>query len=401
MAKLKPWAWPLALAALLIAALGYALWPRPVSVDLAIVEEGAMAVTIEDDGITRVKEVYVISAPIAGRMLRIETHAGDSIEAQKTVIAMIEPADPAFRDVRAQRELEFTVSAIRAARDLAAAAVKGRDAELELARQELGRTRQLFAKGIVAKARIDHDEAQVKALAAELATAQAALRQRDFEVKTAEAALILPSDATRMKDNGRCCFTIRAPIDGQMLRLLHENEAVVQMGEPLAEVGDPNDLEIIVDLLSSEAVKVAEGDTVSITRWGGEGVLNGRVRRIEPFGVTKISSLGIEEQRVNVIVDLTDPHERWQRLGHGYQVDVAIVRWHADKALQVPIGTLFRQGADWAVFRVDSGRAKQTVVNIGHMNDEAAEVLGGLNAGDRVISHPGERVADGVRVVAR
>jgi HlyD family secretion protein len=327
MNALKPWAWPIGLAILLLAGLVFALWPRAIAVDIATVSEGAMSVAIEDDGVTRVREVYVVSAPIAGRMLRVEVHPGDAIEAQKTVIATIEPADPAFRDARAQRELEFTVSAARAAQDLAAANVRGREADLKLGRQERERARQLFAKGIVAKARLDNAEAAVVSLEAALSTAQAALRQRAFEVKTAEASLVVPSDGGRTKGDKHCCFTIRAPIDGQVLRVAQENEAVVQMGTPLVEVGDAADLEVVVDLLSTDAVKVSEGDTVLISRWGGEGALNARVRRVEPFGFMKVSSLGIEEQRVNVIVDLTDPRDRWRRLGHGYQVDAAILRW--------------------------------------------------------------------------
>ncbi len=401
MNALKPWAWPIGLGVLLLIGLAFALWPRAIAVDIATLSEGPMAVAIEDDGVTRVREVYVVSAPIAGRMLRVEVHAGDAIEAQKTVIATIEPADPAFRDARAQRELEFTVSAARAAQDLAAANVRGREADLKLGRQERDRARQLFAKGIVAKARLDNAEAAVVSLEAALATAQAALRQRAFEVKTAEASLVVPSDGGRIKGDKHCCFTIRAPIDGQVLRVMQENEAVVQMGTPLVEVGDPADLEIVVDLLSTDAVKVSEGDAVLITRWGGEGALNARVRRVEPFGFMKVSSLGIEEQRVNVIVDLTDPRNRWRRLGHGYQIDAAILRWQSDKALQVPIGALFRQGTDWAVFRVVSGRARLTKVKIGQMNDRTAQVLDGLKPGDQVVSHPGERVADGAAVVGR
>ena len=401
MNALKPWAWPIGLGVLLLIGLAFALWPRAIAVDIATLSEGPMAVAIEDDGVTRVREVYVVSAPIAGRMLRVEVHAGDAIEAQKTVIATIEPADPAFRDARAQRELEFTVSAARAAQDLAAANVRGREADLKLGRQERDRARQLFAKGIVAKARLDNAEAAVVSLEAALATAQAALRQRAFEVKTAEASLVVPSDGGRIKGDKHCCFTIRAPIDGQVLRVMQENEAVVQMGTPLVEVGDPADLEIVVDLLSTDAVKVSEGDAVLITRWGGEGALNARVRRVEPFGFMKVSSLGIEEQRVNVLIDLTDPRERWRRLGHGYQIDAAIVRWQAQKVLQVPVGALFRQGADWAVFRVEGGRAQLSKIKIGHLNDEAAEVLDGLKPGDQVVSHPGESVSDGVAVVAR
>lgn len=401
MSTLKPWLWPIVLGAVLFAGLTFALWPRPIAVDIAKIHEGAMMVAVEDDGVTRVKEVYVLSAPIAGKMLRVEAHAGDIIEAQKTVIATIEPVEPSFLDERAQNQLEFTVSAARSARDLAAANVRGREADLRLARQELERLRPVYAKGFASKARLDAAEASVSTFDAALATAQAALRQREFEVKTAEAALIVPSSDGKHKGDRACCFAVRAPINGQILRVLHESEGVVASGAPLVEVGDPANLEIVVDLLSTDAVKVAPGDAVKIMRWGGEGALNGRVRLIEPFGVTKISSLGIEEQRVNVIIDLTDPHERWQRLGHGYQIDAAIIRWQSDHALLVPVGALFRQGPDWAVFEVIDDRARLKTVKIGHMNDETAEILGGLNAGDQVISHPSESVADGTRVTAR
>jgi HlyD family secretion protein len=227
------------------------------------------------------------------------------------------------------------------------------------------------------------------------------LRQRAFEVKTAEAALIVPSADRGSRGERTCCFAVRAPINGQILRVLHESEGVVASGQPLVEVGDPANLEVVVDLLSTEAVKVAPGDAVKITRWGGEGVLNGKVRRVEPFGITKVSSLGIEEQRVNVIIDITDPPAKWARLGHGYQIDAAIIRWQSDRALLVPVGALFRTGADWTVFQVTDGRARLRSVQVGHMNDENAEVLDGVKAGDQVISHPGESVRDGARVIAR
>jgi HlyD family secretion protein len=395
----RRWGWPIGLSSLLMLALSWALWPRPIAVDLVTVSRGPMAVTIEDTGETRVREVYVISAPIAGRMLRIEVHAGDPIKQQETVIAMIEPSDPAFRDARAQRELEYSVSAAKAARDFAAANLKGKQAELRLAQQDLERTQQLFAKGIVARAPLERAEAQVEAQAAARDTAEAAVRQRQFEVSTAEASLILPSDSPHA--DKRCCFAIRAPITGQMLRLVQENEGVVQIGTPLAEVGDPTQLEVVLDLLSSAAVQVQEGDAALITRWGGEFPLNARVRRIEPVGITKVSSLGIAEQRVNVILDLTDPPEHWKRLGHGYQVDVAIIRWQAANVLRVPIGALFREGSTWAVFRLDGNRARTTTITLGQMNDEVAEVRDGLNDDDMVITHPGEKVADGVTVTGR
>jgi HlyD family secretion protein len=392
--------WPTVIGAVLILALTYAYWPRPIPVDIVKVTKGEMFVAVEDDGVTRVKEVYVISTPIAGRVLRIETHVGDNIEAGKTVIAQMLPSDPVLWDARTRRELEFTASAARAARDLAAAAINASVARATEARQELARTRQLFAKGHVAQARLDRAETQLQTADADVATAQAALRQREFDVNTAETALMAPSEFSRQPAAKRY-YDVRSAVGGKVLRLIHENEAVVQPGQPLVEIGDPTNLEVVVDLLSTDAVNVSVGDDVQIKRWGGEGYLNGRVRRIEPSGNLKISSLGIEEQRVKVLVDITDPPERWSRLGHGYQVDAAIVLWRANDAVQVPVGALFRDGSKWAVFRVRDGRAVVQHVDIGHINDTGAEIINGLKAGDDVVTHPSDRVSEGVLVEPR
>lgn len=392
--------WPGAIAAALALAAIYAYWPRPVPVDIIAVSEGEMSVAVEDRGVTRVKDVYVISAPLAGRVLRIEAHVGDEVVAGKTVLGQILPMDPVMLDARTRRELEFTVSGAKAARDLASAAIKASEARAHEARDELERTRKLFASGHVAKARLDRAETQVTTAEADVETSQAALRQREFDVKTAEAALMAPGEMSSTPAGARF-YDVRSPVGGKVLRLIHESEGIVQAGQPLIEIGDPMSLEIVVDLLSTDAVKVSAGDAVQIKRWGGEGVLNGRVRRIEPSGTEKISSLGIEEQRVNVVVDLTDPAERWAKLGHGYQVDAAIVLWLSPKAVQVPVGALYRKGTAWAVFRVRDGRASAVEVKVGHVNDTSAEILGGLAAGDAVVAHPSDRVSDGVFVEAR
>jgi HlyD family secretion protein len=392
--------WPGAIGGVLLLGLIYAYWPRPVPVDVVKAAQGEMIVTVEDDGVTRVKEAYVISAPIAGRVLRIETHVGDDIEAGKTVVAQMLPADPVLWDARTRRELEFTVSAARAARDLAAATIKAGEARANEARQDLARTRQLFANGHVAQARLDRAETQLQTAEADVATAQAALRQREFDLKTAETALMAPSEFSR-QPGARRFYEVRSAVGGKVLRLIHENEAVVQAGQPLIEVGDPANLEVVVDLLSTDAVKVNPGDAVQIKRWGGDGFLNGRVRRIEPSGTESISSLGIEEQRVKVLIDIVDPTERWARLGHGYQLDAAIVLRRVANAVQVPVGTLFRDGSKWAVFAVVDGRAILRHVTVGQMNDTSAEILNGLKNGDQVVTHPSDRVSNGVLVAAR
>ena len=400
MKKLRPWMWPLILSGTVVAALVFSFWPRAVPVDMADAVRAPLMTAISDDGTTRVKEVYVLSAPIAGKLLRVDSHAGDFLTAGKTVVATIEPADPAFLDARSQRQFEFTVSAARAARDLALAAVRGKEAERKLAARELDRARQLLEKGVVSKARVDTAEATLAATEAALETAQAALRQREFEIKTAQAALISPSATAGTAGKG-CCIQLRAPVDGQLLHVLQENESFVQPGQPIAEVGDPASLEVVIDLISSEAVQVAPGDEVIITQWGGDKPLEAKVRLVEPAGQQKVSALGIEERRVNVVIDFVSPREEWKRLGHGYQLEASIVRWRSDSALQVPVGALFRQQADWVVYRVVEGRARLTRVKTGHMNDASAEIVEGVSEGDRVILHPGESVVDGATVTAR
>lgn len=399
MIQWRRWIWPGAIAAALALALAYAYWPRAVPVDVAQVTRGPMAVTVEDDAVTRVRESYIISAPISGRLLRVETHVGDDIDAGKTVIAQIMPVDPGLWDARTRRELEFTASAARAARDLAGATIRAAEARLTEARQEFERSTQLYAKGHIAKTRLERAETAQKTASADLTTAQAALRQREFDVKTAETALMAPSEISQT--GSKRFYDVRSPVSGKVLRLIQENEGVIQAGQPLVEIGDPANLEVVVDLLSTDAVKVTPGDVAEIRRWGGDGVLNGLVHRVEPSGVRKISSLGIEEQRVNVIIDITDRADRWTRLGHGYQVDAAIVLWRNDSALQVPVGALFRSAGKWAVFASRSGRAALQEVEIGRINETAAEVLRGLKPGDTVVSHPSDRVQDGVLITPR
>jgi HlyD family secretion protein len=202
--------------------------------------------------------------------------------------------------------------------------------------------------------------------------------------------------------HGHCeCIPIRAPVSGRLLRLVRESEGVVQAGEPLAEIGDPTDLEIVVDVLSADAVKIEPGQSVVIEEWGGAAPLAGRVRRVEPFGFTKVSALGIEEQRVNVVIDLTSPPETWRRLGHGYRVEARILLWEADAVLALPQSSLFRNGDGWGVFVIENGEARTRPVELGHRTGLRAEITSGLEPGETVVRFPNDRVADGVRVAAR
>lgn len=391
-----------ALLAALAAGLVYAFWPQPVPVDLGEVTRGPLAVTVDEEGETQVKDVYLVSAPVGGRLLRIEREAGDWVEAGETLLAAIEPADPAFLDVRSQSEKEAAVHAAEAARDLAEAEVERARAELNFAKSDLERAKRLFKRGNISERTLESADLEVKTRAAALTAAEAALQVRVFELETARAALISPTGphGKEALSGPSCCVEVRAPVSGTVLRVIQESESVIASGAPLLEIGDPRALEIVVDLLSADAVKVEEGAEVWIEGWGGE-LLMGRVRRVEPYGFTKVSALGIEEQRVNVLIDFADPPAAWQRLGHGYRVEVRVVIWSAADVLRVPVAALFREGDQWQAFVLSDGVAQKRPVVLGHRNSLEAEVRDGLAAGDFVVLHPSDRVGDGTRIVAR
>lgn len=400
------WALRLVPAALLLGLIGALFLPRPVPVDVGTATRGPFTVTVEEEGETRVREVYLVSAPISGRVLRIEGEVGDAVAAGETVLARILPTTPGFLDRRTRAERLAAIETAEAALTLARAEVARAEAELDYARAELSRRQPLFDRGHVAEAVLDEARRAVRTQEAALAESEAAVSMRSFELETARAALIDPSAeetpaSTGNPDDAPCCLDLHAPVDGRILRVHHESEATVLAGQPLVELGDPSDLEVVVDLLSQDAVRVSPGDTVEILRWGGDGALAGEVERVEPFGITKVSSLGIEEQRVDVVIRLTDPRNRWARLGHGYRVDARIVLRDEPDALKVPSSALFRAGGTWQVFRVIDGRARSTPVEIGADTGLEAEIVAGLEPGDRVILYPGERVVDGVRVTAR
>lgn len=388
-----------AAGAVLAAGLAYAFWPRPLAVDMAGVTQGPLRVTLESEGKTRVREAYTVSAPVAGRLLRIEVHAGDAVQANGTVLARIEPSDPAFLDARSRGQAEATVKAAEAARALAAADLASARAERDFAKAELARAKALAERGTISESARDKAEMAARTKAAQVNSAEAALRMRAFELETARASLIDPSGNGARA--GTCCVSVRAPVDGTVLRVVHEDEGVVPAGTALLEMGNPTDQEIVADLLSEDAVKAAPGMAVSIEDWGGPGVLHGRVRRIEPYGYTKISALGVEEQRVNVLIDITDPPSLWARLGHGYRVKVRIVLSETENAVRVPLGALFRDGNDWATFVVSDGRARLRRLTLGGRDGHRAEVTAGAAPGDRVVLHPGNRIEDGARVAPR
>lgn len=388
------------LGLILVVALLWAFRPQPVPVDLTNVSRGPLVVTVNEEAETRIRDVFVLSAPVAGRLRRIEFDVGDEVFAGKSIVAQIEPVDPSFLDVRTETQAQAAVQAAESALLLSKAELQEAAAELEFAAGELRRAERLIESETISERALDDARRLFKIRSATVDTAQAAVNMRQFELAEANARLVSPAETQGEQDDCQC-ITITAPVSGRILRLFHESEVVVPAGDPLVEIGDPGSLEIVADLLSSDAVRVEAGQDVIIDDWGGPMPLSGRVRRVEPFGFTKVSALGIEEQRVNTIIDITDPPETWHRLGHGYQVDARIVLWRGDDVLKVSLTALFRDGPDWVVFVEEDGVARYRQVELGQSNGLEAEIVSGLATGDRVLLNPSDRVLDGVAIIDR
>lgn len=375
--------------------------PVAVPVDFVQVERGAIRVSVSDEGKTRVKDVFVVSAPVPGFMRRIELEAGDPVVAGETVIAQIEPSDPSFLDVRTQAEAQAAARAAEAAQSLQAATVRRAQAELEFADAELRRFEGLAERDTVSENDLDSARRRAKTAAAALDEARASLKAREAELEQARARLMNPNSQREERGQDCDCVNAYSPVSGTVLQVLKESEGVVTSGTPLVEVGDSQRLEIVVDLLSTDAVRVEAGQRVLIEAWGGEPVLEGVVTRVEPFGFTKISALGIEEQRVNVRIDIAGPRESWARLGHGYRVEPRIILSEAADVLKVPRSALFRDGERWAVFVENGGNAVIRHVELGLQNDLEAEIVAGVDLGERVVVQPSDRVTEGARLKDR
>ncbi len=388
------------LGALVLVGLLSAFRPRAMLVDLEPVAVGPMMLTTGDEGETRVVDVFVVSAPVTGRLRRIETEPGDAVVAGETIVADVEPAQSNLLDPRTEAEARAQLHAAESAASLAEAELDKAAAELRFAESELTRSRELQAKGTISERDLEAAERVFDTNTAAMGVAQANMQVRRFELERVRALLMSPDEMARQRESCEC-IRITSPVDGRVLRVLRESEGFVRAGEGLVEIGNPGRLEIVVDLLSTEAVKIGPGDAAHIENWGGGTPLKARVRRVEPFGFTKISALGIEEQRVNVVLDIVSPREEWEALGHGYQVDVHVVLWEDDAALKVPVTSLFRNGADWAIFVEEEGIARRRVVEVGYTTSSDAQILSGLAEGERIVVYPGEGIDDGVRIAAR
>ncbi len=374
-----------------------AMWPTPVPVDVMPSTRGPLVVTVDEEGETRVRYRYVVSAPLAGRVLRIELEPGDPVVRGRTVVARLRAEAPTLLDARSRAEAEAGVSTARAAVGRAEADLRRATAAVELARADLRRQRDLAAAQLTTTQAVDTAESSARAAEESVRAAEFAVASGRSQLELAEARLMVPT----IDASGRV-LTVTSPVDGVVLKRLRESESVAAAGEPLVEIGNPvKDLEIVSDLLSTDAVRVKAGARVRVEQWGGDRVLMARVRRVEPSGFTKISALGVEEQRVNVLMGFEDPSDAWKALGDGYRVEVRIVMWEAAEVVKVPTSALVRQGDGWSVFVVNGNRIQSVTVEVGQRNAEEAEIRSGLDAGRQVVVHPSDRVIDGALVEVR
>ena len=372
------------------------LLPKPIEVDTATISRGPLTVSVLEEGKTRIRNRYIVSPPVAGYLRRVPVRAGDPIEAGTTVLAVIQAAPSSFLDPRAKAQAEAAVRSAEAARMQRSEQVQSATSELELARKELTRADQLRRKGAIAIQEFDTASNRVDMLSNQLGSARFALKVAEFELEQARAALV---QANSDPHEAGQPVEIKAPVSGVVLNVYEESAKTLSPGTPIMEVGDPQDLEAEIELLSSDAVNVRPGALVSIEQWGGSEPLEGKVVLVEPGAFLKVSALGVEEQRVKVRVDFVNLPPGL--LGDRYRVEARIVTWTGADVLQIPTGALFRRGNQWMTFVVEAGKSKLTKVEIGHTNGVSAEVRTGVTEGQQVILHPPDTVHEGGSVAPR
>lgn len=390
-----------AVAGLIAAGFVWAMRTKPVPVDTEAVTRAPLAVTVDEEGKTSIKNVFAVSAPIAGKVLRTPVKAGEVVEKGKSIVAVIQPPPPSLLDVRSKAELESAAQSAAASLSLAEAELAQANADMHFAQADLTRARELSKRAVASERTLQKAEIEVETKTAAVARANANVALRKRELESAQVRLLTPDQSfvERLAESA-CCFEVKSPESGRVLKVIAESEAIVQSGAPLLEIGNPQDLEISVELLSSDAVRVERGAKALIEGWGGPP-LAAHVTKVYPSGFTKVSALGIEEQRVKVLLDFDGAKEERARLGHDFRVFVRIHVYENPQALRVPLSALFRRGEAWAVYAVEDGVARERRITIGERNSAHAEVLSGLSEGARLILHPNDKVSDGVRVAER
>jgi len=384
-------------ALLIVAGLAYGFWPNPITVDTGTVRREPMELTIEEEGKTRVKDKYVISAPVSGMLQRIQFETGDHVTAGMNV-ARIKPSAPNLLDERQLAISNARLSAAEAALDQAKENLRLAKEEASYNEKERIRVENLHKNGVGTDQDLDRAILADRRAQANKNSAEFGVKIAEHELESAKASV---QWAQHSQSNTDDILEIQSPVDGYLLDVPNRSERPVLTGESLIEVGDLKSLEIRVDVLSSDAVQIQPSTKVRIKRWGGDCILNGRVRVIEPAGYTKISALGVEEQRVPIIVDITSNEKDWSRLGDSYRVVAEFIIWTGENVLQVPTSALFRSSDDWALFTLENGRSQRKTVKVGHQSGLNAEILDGLKEGETVLTHPDERIEDGVRVKSR
>ena len=383
--------WGIVLLALLVVG-GMAFRPQPVDVETAAAELGELEIFVREDGKTRIREKYVVSTPMAGRLARIELNVGDEICDAATRIAVIQPVQPSMLDARSEAQARARVDQTQTAVRRAEAAAEQVRVELELAQTKLERAEKLAASRAISSTEFDDTRSRYQLLSQRMRTAEFDSEIARYELQMAQAALLQYSDSPEASGTP---FEVFAPVHGQVLRVFQESATVVDLGMPLVEVGDPQNLEIEIDVLSTDAVRIRPGAHLSIDHWGGDHPLHGTVRRVEPAAYTKISSLGVEEQRVNIIADFNEPLERLIPLGDGYRVEAKIIVEALQQVVVVPNSSLFRYQRQWHVFAIDGDRAYRRPITLGKQNETHSEIVEGLAPGTEVVLYPSDQIGDG------
>ena len=388
----------LGFCALVVLAIVWGFMPQPVPVETAAVVRGPLQVTVEEEGKTRVVDHFVISAPVAGFLRRVELDVGDSVKRGQELLTL-DPLRSTVLDPRARAEAQARVTTTQAALKGAQENVVAAAADARYWEAQLARVRELHEAGTISDEELNQTEADARRTGANLRSAEFSVEVARSELQVARTTL--RHSAAQQSGQPAETVAVHAPISGSVLKVLRESEGVVSRGEPLLEIGNPRLLEVEVELLSADAVRAGPGTRVILERWGGEGPLEARVRVVEPFGFTKISALGVEEQRVLVIADIVSPPEEWEKLGDGYRVETKFILWEEDEVLQVPSSALFRRSDQWAVFVVDGEFARLRNVQLGRRSGLTAQILSGVEAGELVITHPDDSIEAGVRVSRR
>lgn len=382
----------------IIALLTWGFWPKPIIVETTVVKHAPLTVTIEEDGRTRVIDRYVIASPVNGMTCRMHLKVGDKVTQGQNLLG-ITPLEAPVLDSRSRAQAEAQVSAARSALKSAKAQASSTSAAAHLASDKLKRYQPLIKKGLISQETYDQAKAASITAAANHRSAKFLVEVANYELQAALTTLEYSAATTHDSNQER--VAVNSPINGKILNVNRKCEGPVSTGESLLEVGDPSALEIIVDVLSADAVKIKPGMKVLFDRWGGDKPLEGIVRLIEPVGFTKTSSLGVEEQRVWIISDFTSPAEQWQRLGDGYRVEAKFILWQEEDVLQIPSSALFRYKDGWAVFAIENNQAKRKIVQIGQRNGLTVQTLSGLVENEKIINHPSDAVEDGVSVEER